>query len=116
MTKRSDEQKELDAALEATFPASDPVAIGDASASGPDRPVHRKPATLDVALVDELADNVTRKQASASHPDGGTAKEKATEQTPSFSVERKGESSAGALTPKDKERSVAARRDGSNNR
>jgi hypothetical protein len=117
MTKRSDEQNELDAALKATFPSSDPVAIGGASGSGPDRPLHRKPAKLDVALVEELAGNVTRKQASASDENADSpATEKDTEKTPSFSVDRKGESSAGALTPKDKERSVAARRDGSNNR
>jgi hypothetical protein len=35
---------------------------------------------------------------------------------PTFSVDRKGESSAGALKPKDKERAVAADRDGSNTR
>ena len=34
----------------------------------------------------------------------------------SFEPDRKGESSAGALTSKDKKRAVAARRDGSNTR
>ncbi len=34
----------------------------------------------------------------------------------SFGVDRKGESSAGALASKDKKRSVAARRDGGNSR
>lgn len=43
------------------------------------------------------------------------AKRKETKK-PSFSVERKGESSAGAVKPKDKERAVAADRDGSNTR
>jgi hypothetical protein len=36
--------------------------------------------------------------------------------THSFSPDRKGEASAGALASKDKKRSVSARRDGSNNR
>lgn len=59
------EQQELDAALEATFPASDPVALADdAAGSEPDRPLHRKPAQLDVALVEELARNVGQKHKS----------------------------------------------------
>lgn len=40
----------------------------------------------------------------------------AAKKTHSFSVDRKGESSAGALASKDKKRAVAARRDGSNTR
>ncbi len=36
--------------------------------------------------------------------------------THSFSADRKGEASAGALASKDKKRAVAARRDGSNTR
>ena len=35
--------KELDDALKDTFPASDPVAIGEAHATEPDRPINRKP-------------------------------------------------------------------------
>ena len=38
------------------------------------------------------------------------------EKKPSFGHDRKGESSAGALASKDKKRSVAASRDGSNTR
>lgn len=41
---------------------------------------------------------------------------KAAKKTPSFSVDRQGESSAGAVTEKDKLRAVPATRDGSNNR
>jgi hypothetical protein len=55
-------EKELDQALEATFPASDPVAIGEVSGTEPDRPLHRKPAQIDKALVDELARNAAAKQ------------------------------------------------------
>lgn len=54
--------KELDAALESTFPASDAVAIGDVTSSKPDRPIDRKPALLDKELVHELADHLKRKK------------------------------------------------------
>ncbi|MFA5898256.1 MAG: hypothetical protein WC829_04000 [Hyphomicrobium sp.] len=53
--------QELDQALEATFPASDPVAIGEISGEEPDRPLQRRPAKIDMALVDELARNVAAK-------------------------------------------------------
>lgn len=106
MSKRAQEQKKLDAALSATFPASDPVAIGEAHASKPDRPLHRKPAEIDVALVEELARNVGRKHRKT---DTGRQEEK----TRSFSVDRRGESSAGALSNKDKERAVSTKREGS---
>jgi hypothetical protein len=59
--KAKELQEELDEALEATFPASDPVAVDEASSAKPDRPVDRKPAALDVALVEELARNVGKK-------------------------------------------------------
>jgi hypothetical protein len=52
---------ELDEALKETFPASDPIAVGDVSGEEADRPVHRKPAKLDTALVEELARNVGAK-------------------------------------------------------
>lgn len=46
-------------------------------------------------------------------PEGTTGKERQPEEKkPSFSVDRKGESSAGALATKDKKRAVATRRDG----
>ena len=54
-------EKELDQALKATFPASDPFALGEVS-SEPDRPLHRKAAKLDKALVEELATNARAKQ------------------------------------------------------
>lgn len=53
--------RELDQALEATFPASDPIAIGEVSGETPDRPVQRRPAKIDKALVEELALNVAAK-------------------------------------------------------
>ena len=54
--------KQLDEALKDTVPASDPVAIGDAHASEPDRPIGRKPALLDKELVRELADHLKQKE------------------------------------------------------
>lgn len=60
---KKEQQRDLDAALKDTFPASDPVANGEASASEPDRPLDRRPAKLDVGLVEELARNTARKHA-----------------------------------------------------
>jgi hypothetical protein len=53
--------KELDDALKGTFPASDPLAVGDATSTEPDRPIDRKPALLDKELVHELADHLKQK-------------------------------------------------------
>ena len=50
--------KELDEALKATFPASDPVAVGETTSTEPDRPLNRRPAKLDLELVNELARHV----------------------------------------------------------
>jgi hypothetical protein len=50
-------EEELDEALKATFPASDPVAVGEVTGTEPDRPRHRRPAKLDTALAKELARN-----------------------------------------------------------
>ena len=50
--------RELDNALQATFPASDPVSVGEVSGTEPDRPLHRRPAALDTELVNELARRV----------------------------------------------------------
>lgn len=68
MTEQSDPQlskleldKQLNDALKDTFPASDPVSIGEAHASEPDRPIGRKPALLDKELVKELADHLKQK-------------------------------------------------------
>ncbi|HEX2840793.1 hypothetical protein [Hyphomicrobium sp.] len=58
-------QRELDEALKATFPASDPVAIGDETSDTPDRPADRRPARIDKALVDRLAQEVARRRGTA---------------------------------------------------
>ena len=50
--------KELDEALKATFPASDPLAVGETTSTQPDRPLNRQPAKLDLELVNELARHV----------------------------------------------------------
>ena len=50
--------KELNEALKATFPASDPVAVGETTSTQPDRPLNRRPAKLDFELVNELARHV----------------------------------------------------------
>ena len=55
-------ENELDRALKATFPASDPFTVGEVSGSEPDRPLHRKPAKLEKALVEELAAKARAKQ------------------------------------------------------
>ena len=54
--------QELDDALKGTFPASDPVAIGDATSTEPDRPIDRKPALLDKDLAHELAEHLKKKK------------------------------------------------------
>jgi len=59
--------EQLDDALKDTFPASDPVAIGEAHASEPDRPIGRKPALLDKDLVRELADHLKQKEHEPEH-------------------------------------------------
>lgn len=55
---KADLDGQLDEALKDSFPASDPAAIGEPSSTGPDRPLNRRPAALDTALVNELARNV----------------------------------------------------------
>lgn len=55
---KADLDGQLDDALKDSFPASDPVTIGEASAAEPDRPLHRRPAALDTELVNELARHV----------------------------------------------------------
>ncbi len=52
--ERSEIDEELDEALEATFPASDPVAVGHESRTA-DRPADRKPPVIDIAEVRRLA-------------------------------------------------------------
>lgn len=55
----------LEDALEATFPASDPVRIHKPTAQRPDRPVNRRPANIDKDLVARLAREVERKTGAA---------------------------------------------------
>lgn len=59
---RAELDKELDDALKGTFPASDPIAVGEITSTEPDRPIDRKPALLDKELVRELAEHVAAKQ------------------------------------------------------
>ncbi|WBT40480.1 hypothetical protein [Hyphomicrobium sp. DMF-1] len=54
-------ESQLDEALKDTFPASDPVSVGDVTADKPDRPFGRKPAKIDKALVEKLARQVAAK-------------------------------------------------------
>ena len=54
--------RQLNDALKDTFPASDPVSIGEAHATEPDRPIGRKPALLDTELARELAAHLKRKE------------------------------------------------------
>lgn len=51
-------EQQLDSALQGTFPASDPVAVGDFTAEQPDRPIDRRPAPIDKNLVAKLAREV----------------------------------------------------------
>lgn len=57
--------EQLEEALENTFPASDPVNVGDVTADTPDRPASRRPAEIDKDLVDKLAREVARKRKGA---------------------------------------------------
>jgi hypothetical protein len=54
-------ERQLDDALEQTFPASDPVSVGETTSSEPERPLDRRPALIDKGLVDELAKKVAGK-------------------------------------------------------
>jgi hypothetical protein len=58
-------EKQLDEALDQTFPASDPVAVGDVTSATPDRPESRQPAPIDKALVESLAEKVAAKKGAA---------------------------------------------------
>jgi len=60
---KSELDRELNDALKGTFPASDPVAVGEVTSTEPDRPVDRKPALLDKELAHELADHLKQKSA-----------------------------------------------------
>jgi hypothetical protein len=58
---KHESDKDLDRALKDTFPASDPTS-GNRIDEKPVRPVHRRPAKIDKALVDKLAKEVERKE------------------------------------------------------
>ncbi len=51
-------ERQLDEALVQTFPASDPVTIGEPTALVPDRPADRQAPLIDTELVNELAAHV----------------------------------------------------------
>jgi hypothetical protein len=59
--KDPETERELDQALEQTFPASDPVAVADEDKE-PVRPVDRRPAPLDRATVDRLAEQLDKRK------------------------------------------------------
>lgn len=63
--KKAEIEEELDEALEATFPASDPVSIHSGAEVTPVRPLDRRPAKLDKALVERLAQEVADKKGAA---------------------------------------------------
>lgn len=53
-------EHQLQEALEQTFPASDPVTVGQPTSDAPDRPMHRRAPKLNVALVNDLARKAKR--------------------------------------------------------
>jgi hypothetical protein len=57
--------EDLEDALEATFPASDPIHIASDKSAKPDRPVERRPAKIDKGLVDKLAREVEKDKGAA---------------------------------------------------
>lgn len=63
--KKAELEKELDKALEATFPASDAVSIDNQVSDAPDRPIDRRPPNIDRKLVDKLAKEVADKNGAA---------------------------------------------------
>jgi hypothetical protein len=63
--KKAELEKELDKALEATFPASDAVSIDNQVSDTPDRPIDRRPPFIDKKLVDKLAKEVAEKKGAA---------------------------------------------------
>jgi hypothetical protein len=53
--------KELDEALDETFPGSDPIAV-DRKDDEPIRPVDRRPAAIDKELVEKLSEKAKSKK------------------------------------------------------
>ena len=56
-------EDQLEDALEQTFPASDPVSVGQPTSDKPDRPAHRRAPALDTVLVHDLAAKVRNARA-----------------------------------------------------
>lgn len=62
---KSELEAQLDDALQETFPASDPVTVGDVSGETPERPENRQAPHIDKALVERLAREVENKKKGA---------------------------------------------------
>lgn len=62
---KSELEDQLDHALQETFPASDPVTVGDVSGETPERPESRQAPRIDKALVERLAREVENKKKGA---------------------------------------------------
>ncbi len=58
-------ENQLSKALEQTFPASDPVSIGQPTSTKADRPIHRRAPLVDKKLVYDLAAKAAKKRKSA---------------------------------------------------
>jgi hypothetical protein len=58
-------ERQLDDALKQTFPASDPITVGEPTGFIPDRPVDRQAPLTDTDLVNELAAKVEERHAKA---------------------------------------------------
>lgn len=52
----------LTAAIENTFPASDPYEVGNTTAHSADRPIHRRPAVIDPRSIERQAELLDRKR------------------------------------------------------
>jgi len=65
---RAELERQLDDALEHTFPASDPVTIGEPTAHVPDRPADRQAPLIDAELVNELASHLKQERKAAAAP------------------------------------------------
>jgi hypothetical protein len=62
---KSEVDEQLDQALKNTFPASDPVTVGEVTSDTPERPANRRPARIDKALVEKLANEVAARRKGA---------------------------------------------------
>jgi hypothetical protein len=69
--KPAELERQLDDALEHTFPASDPVTIGEPTAHVPDRPADRQAPLIDTELVNELASHLKQAEKAKKPPPKG---------------------------------------------